>query len=49
MRQDHYVLRGDDASQLSGEASAFIRWLRAQDLLDSRVPEALGATSSSPP
>lgn len=38
MRQDHYVLRRDDASQLSGEASAFIRWLRAQDLLDSPAP-----------
>jgi LysR family glycine cleavage system transcriptional activator len=49
MRQDHYVLRRDDASQLSGEATAFIRWLRAQDLLDSPLPEALGATSSSPP
>jgi LysR family glycine cleavage system transcriptional activator len=27
-----------DASQLSGEASAFIRWLRAQDLLDPPAP-----------
>jgi len=38
MRQDHYLLRRDDASQLSGEASAFIRWLRAQDLLDPPAP-----------
>jgi LysR family glycine cleavage system transcriptional activator len=41
MRQDHYVLRRDDASQLSGEASAFIRWLRAQDLLDPPLPHRL--------
>ena len=31
MRQDHYVLRRDDASQTSGQAAAFVRWLRAQD------------------
>ncbi len=43
MRQDHYFLRRDDASQLSGEASAFIRWLRAQDLLDSPSPDATGS------
>jgi len=40
MRQDHYVLRRDAASPLSGEASAFIRWLRAQDLLDPPVADA---------
>jgi hypothetical protein len=40
MRQDHYLLRRDDANQLSGEASAFIRWLRAQDLLDPPVADA---------
>ncbi len=34
MRQHHYLLRRKDASQLSGAASAFIRWSRAQDLLD---------------
>ena len=46
MRQDHYALRRDDARQLSGEASAFIRWLRAQDLLDKPVPKApLGSPS----
>ena len=39
MRQHHYVLRKEDASQLSGEASAFIRWLRAQDQLDSAALE----------
>lgn len=38
MRQGHYLLRRDDASRLSGEASAFIRWLRAQDLLDPALP-----------
>jgi LysR family glycine cleavage system transcriptional activator len=38
MRQDHYLLRRDDASPLSGEAAAFIRWLRAQDLLDPAAP-----------
>jgi LysR family glycine cleavage system transcriptional activator len=32
MRQHHYLLRREDASRLSGEALAFIRWLRAQDL-----------------
>lgn len=31
MRQDHYVLRRDDNSRSSGEAAAFIRWLKAQD------------------
>ena len=40
MRQDHYVLRRDDGSQLRGEASGFIRWLRAQDLLDPPLPRA---------
>jgi LysR family glycine cleavage system transcriptional activator len=48
MRQDHYILRPDDASHLSGEASAFIRWLRAQDLLDSPLPEAPGAPVPTP-
>lgn len=43
MRQDHYLLRRDDGSQLSGEASAFIRWLRARDLLDMPVPEPPGS------
>jgi len=38
MRQNHYLLRRDDASPLSGEASAFIRWLRAQDRLDPPLP-----------
>ena len=32
MRQHHYLLRREDASRLSGDALAFIRWLRAQDL-----------------
>ncbi len=32
-----------DASQLSGEASAFIRWLRAQDLLDPAGTASAGA------
>ena len=40
MRQDHYVLRRDDTARLSGEASAFLRWLRAQDLLDPPVTNA---------
>jgi LysR family glycine cleavage system transcriptional activator len=31
MRQNHYVLRRDDPTQPSGEAAAFVRWLRAQD------------------
>lgn len=48
MRQDHYILRRDDVSRLNGEASAFIRWLRAQDLLDSPLPKAQGATGATP-
>ena len=53
MRQDHYVLRRDDTTQLSGEASAFLRWLRAQDLLDPPVTDAQpgaqsGRAESSP-
>jgi len=46
MRQDHYLLRRDDASQLSGEASAFMRWLRAQDLLDHPAPQLLPADTA---
>lgn len=38
MRQNHYLLRRDDGSQLSGEAAAFARWLRAQDVLDPPLP-----------
>lgn len=34
MRQDHYVLRPDDPQPLSGQATAFIQWLHAQDLQD---------------
>ncbi|MGH3502630.1 MAG: LysR family transcriptional regulator [Nocardioidaceae bacterium] len=34
MRQNHYLLRRDDGSQLSGEAVAFAQWLRARDLVD---------------
>lgn len=41
MRQDHYILRRDDSSQLSGEASAFIQWLRAQELLDRPLRHSL--------
>ena len=48
MRQDHYVLR-PDGGHLSGEASAFIRWLRAQDLLDPPLATASGATPASGP
>jgi LysR family transcriptional regulator, glycine cleavage system transcriptional activator len=47
MRQDHYVLRRDDASQISGEASAFIQWLRAQDLLDPLRPDGLPGPGTS--
>ena len=47
MRQDHYVLRRDDAAHLTGEASAFIRWLRAQDSLNSPASDAPGATPYS--
>ena len=46
MRQDHYVLRRDDTVQLSGEASAFVRWLRAQDLLDPPLTGAPGASGA---
>lgn len=44
MRQHHYLLRPDDASHPSGEASTFVNWLRAQDLLD---PPLLPASASS--
>ena len=40
MRQNHYLLRRDDGSQLSGEASAFAQWIRAQDLVDPPLPDA---------
>lgn len=33
-RQAHYLLRRNDASQLSGEAAAFAAWVREQDRLD---------------
>lgn len=39
MRQGHYLLRRDDGSQLSGEASAFAQWIRAQDLADPPVTQ----------
>lgn len=38
MRQDHYLLRRDDGSQLSGTAAAFAQWLRTQDTLDPPLP-----------
>ncbi len=34
MRQNHYLLRRDNPTPLSGEAAAFAQWLRAQDLAD---------------
>ncbi len=37
-RQSHYLLRRQDASQLSGEASAFAQWVHEQDLLDPPLP-----------
>lgn len=47
MRQDHYLLRRDDTTQLSGEASAFIRWLQAQDPLDPPRPNAPGPPAAT--
>ena len=40
MRQNHYLLRRDDGSQLRGEASAFAHWIRAQDVVDPPLPAA---------
>ncbi|CAN5513301.1 transcriptional regulator GcvA [soil metagenome] len=37
MRQDHYLLFRDDGSQLSGEAAAFVQWLRAQTAMDPPI------------
>lgn len=48
MRQNHYLLRRDDASQLSGEASTFISWLRAQDLLDPPLRHHSSAPAGEP-
>lgn len=39
MRQNHYLLRRDDGSQLRGEASTFAQWIRAQDLVDPPLAE----------
>ncbi len=35
MCQAHYCLRPDDTRPLRSEVSAFIRWLEAQDLLET--------------
>lgn len=46
MRQGHYLLRRDDGSQLSGEASAFAQWIRAQDLADPPVTSQIVDSAS---
>lgn len=37
MRQGHYLLRRDDGSSLSGEASAFAQWIEDHDAMDPKV------------
>jgi LysR family transcriptional regulator, glycine cleavage system transcriptional activator len=34
MRQEHYLLRRDNAERITGDSLAFERWLRAQDATD---------------
>lgn len=46
MRQNHYLLRRDDGSQLSGEASAFAQWIRAHDLADPPISDGAGPAGS---
>lgn len=40
MRHDHYLLRRDDGSAPSGEASAFVQWLQAQHAQDQPLSVA---------
>ncbi|MGA8210575.1 MAG: LysR substrate-binding domain-containing protein [Nocardioidaceae bacterium] len=42
MRQDHYLLRREDPAPLSGQASAFARWLQEQDRTDPTLGSAPG-------